>query len=806
MIFVIYRHVTDTVQSIIFGFSGVASLDLWAPFTFTSNEGIFVDGGFPDPSIPTGGEPYRGSGITLRDGLTYGHHKSLVLLAHEYGHFLIGSGDPTGSYGLMGGVYSPSMSALERQQLGYMSILDGSNATDTIPDYLTSTSKMAYRVSIAGSNEYFLVENHQKLSIYDGVGGIERPPADRGKGLYIFHVVGGLPYVECADGRWNWHLDCRPTNPFDSLHTVNVWSRVEANPNSGLDEIRRGVDWPEGKCFLSTNDYTGDSHGDNEDAYRIGYNQLFSPSTNPNSNTTGGACTAIQIELLSETSGIYTIRASTLPPPGPPVLASPSSGATNVSTSPTLSWNASSGATSYSLQVSTISSFSTTVVNQTGITTTSYAVSGLANNTTYYWRVNASNACKPGDWSSTWSFTTVPPPPPAVALASPPDATGNVPLNPTMAWHPFVGAISYHLQISKFPSFTPCAVDQVGITDTSYNASGLEYITGYYWRVNASNASGEGAWSASWYFTTVLPPPPPAPTLVYPANGAMGVSTSPTLSWNASSGATSYRLQVSTNTSFSPTVFDQSGITTTSYAVSGLADTTTYYWHVNATNANGTSGWSGRWSFKTMSSGVPAPPTLLSPPNGATGVPINPTLSWNASSGASTYGLEVSTSPSFSTFVVAAGTISTSYNVSGLAYQTTFYWRVNAMGATGASSDWSAVWSFTTVQPPPCGSPSPPAWVTASRNLPGRIELSWGDASAPCGIAGYNVYRRSHCGTTWTLVTYVQFSSTSWVDYPPPNCGCMNRYDYKVTTVDSYARESGPSQEVVGKMAGNGCQ
>jgi M6 family metalloprotease-like protein len=44
--------------------------------------------------------------------------------------------------------------------------------------------------------------------------------------------------------------------------------------------------------------------------------------------------------------------------------------------------------------------------------------------------------------------------------------------------------------------------------------------------------------------------PPAAPGLVSPANGATNVSTSPTLTWNASSGATSYRLQVSTQVLF----------------------------------------------------------------------------------------------------------------------------------------------------------------------------------------------------------------------------------------------------------------
>ncbi|MEX0737536.1 MAG: fibronectin type III domain-containing protein [Bacteroidota bacterium] len=92
---------------------------------------------------------------------------------------------------------------------------------------------------------------------------------------------------------------------------------------------------------------------------------------------------------------------------------------------------------------------------------------------------------------------------------------------------------------------------------------------------------------------------PAVPALASPSDGATGVATSPTLSWDASPGAASYQLQVSTDPSFTTTVVDQSGITDVSYSVSGLADNTLYYWQVNATNGGGTSSYSATWSFTT---------------------------------------------------------------------------------------------------------------------------------------------------------------------------------------------------------------
>jgi hypothetical protein len=75
-----------------------------------------------------------------------------------------------------------------------------------------------------------------------------------------------------------------------------------------------------------------------------------------------------------------------------------------------------------------------------------------------------------------------------------------------------------------------------------------------------------------------------------------------TLTWNTSTRATSYSVQVSRSTSFtnSNLVYNVSGITATSTLVStGLLSKTKYYWRVNATNAAGTSSWSNSRNFTT---------------------------------------------------------------------------------------------------------------------------------------------------------------------------------------------------------------
>jgi len=92
---------------------------------------------------------------------------------------------------------------------------------------------------------------------------------------------------------------------------------------------------------------------------------------------------------------------------------------------------------------------------------------------------------------------------------------------------------------------------------------------------------------------------PESPTLVSPKNGSVDIVTNPAMSWNSSAGASSYRLQVSTTTSFNPIVFEDSTISGTNHEIGQLSDNTIYHWRVLAKNSNGNSMWSPVWSFTT---------------------------------------------------------------------------------------------------------------------------------------------------------------------------------------------------------------
>jgi subtilisin-like proprotein convertase family protein len=90
-----------------------------------------------------------------------------------------------------------------------------------------------------------------------------------------------------------------------------------------------------------------------------------------------------------------------------PVLSIPANLASGLSLAPTLTWVAIAGSNTYQVQVSTSNTFTTTVVNASGLSTSSYAVpSNLSTGTTYFWRVRASNNCVTGPWSPEFQFTT----------------------------------------------------------------------------------------------------------------------------------------------------------------------------------------------------------------------------------------------------------------------------------------------------------------------------------------------------------------------------------------------------------------
>lgn len=89
------------------------------------------------------------------------------------------------------------------------------------------------------------------------------------------------------------------------------------------------------------------------------------------------------------------------------------------------------------------------------------------------------------------------------------------------------------------------------------------------------------------------------PSLLSPLNDTVGVTISPTLRWQSVSGAISYLLQVSIDSTLSTSALNKVEISNTEHTLSNLSDNTTYFWRVQASINSGISNWSEIWNFTT---------------------------------------------------------------------------------------------------------------------------------------------------------------------------------------------------------------
>ncbi len=408
----------------------------------------------------------------------------------------------------------------------------------------------------------------------------------------------------------------------------------------------------------------------------------------------------------SSTSSIYrfvTVGAS----PHVPTLAVPADASTGIQLAPTLIWNTAIAALTYDLQVSTAANFNFTNINLTNIATTSKAISGLHNNTLYYWRVRSVNQYGTSAWSNVRSFTTVPIViPDKPVLAAPFDGAGNIGTSPTFIWNVAGGAVTYGIQVSTLSDFSTTIISQTGISSTQNAAAGLSGNTVYYWRVNATNTAGTSNWSDVWSFTSVVGGdslPPEVPIITTPTNNQTNTLLDRYFRCTHTLRAITYSLQVSTTPNFSNLFVNISAMADTLHFVKNLAPYTKYYWRMNASNNYGTSSWSSVFNCTTGNTHGEFPPdvpVLSTPVNNQTNTLLSRNFRCKHATGASTYGLQIATDANFTNlFLNVSGMTDTIYYVQDLAPGTTYYWRMNAVNSRG-KSDWSSVFTCTTMAAP----------------------------------------------------------------------------------------------------------
>jgi hypothetical protein len=217
-----------------------------------------------------------------------------------------------------------------------------------------------------------------------------------------------------------------------------------------------------------------------------------------------------------------------------------------------------------------------------GLTTATFRPTSLDFLTTYYWLVVAHDNRGASTVGPVWRFTTAAvPAPQLIPLA--PDPTNND--RPTFTWSTVVGATRYHIQIDDDPAFGSPVVNNDTLTTASYTpTTGLTEGL-FQWRVRSIDAQRcPGPFSLADTFE-IDRTPPAAPSLI-PMQPARTRNTRPEFAWNAVAGASSYRLQVANNPTFTPMRLNLT-LTDASYTPNTDLPEGSIYWRVASRDAAG---------------------------------------------------------------------------------------------------------------------------------------------------------------------------------------------------------------------------
>ena len=464
----------------------------------------------------------------------------------------------------------------------------------------------------------------------------------------------------------------------------------------------------------------------------------------------------------------------------------------------TLTWNASGGATSYTVKRGSVSGGPYTAVANVGSSPTTYTDSGLTNGTTYYYVVTGTNSAGTSPNSAELPATPIAPPTFTSSATATPnpvtqgtattisatvndtantltngnvqimvlDPTGAVALTQNFTGQNFTSGQSHPYSVSLIPSLAGNYTVEIGVFSSNWQQ----------WSWNSSAATI--AVNSNLTFKSSATPNPStfapggttniAVSVTDTGTGALSNCIVELQAFDKSGNAvmttywTGQNFTAGQTLQFSYSWSSPASLATGTYSVDiGVFDATwshNYYW-------NGAAG-----SITISSSSVPAAPTGLT----ATGASGEVLLSWTASSGATSYNVyRGTTSGAENATPIATGITSTSYTNSGLTNGKPYYFKIAAVNAAGVSAMSSEV-SAT----PQVGPPAAPQGLSATPGN-GRIKLKWTVSS---GAKSYNVYMGTSAGAESTTPIATGITTAS---YTAGNLTNGKTYFFKVSAVNA---------------------
>ena len=423
---------------------------------------------------------------------------------------------------------------------------------------------------------------------------------------------------------------------------------------------------------------------------------------------------------------------------------------------PVLTWNAVPGATSYKVYRATSQNGTYSLLGT--VTATSYTNTGAKEGTTYYYKVKAANGAGESAYSNVVSGKVVVTPKPAAPVVK----IGNSAASgkPMLTWNAVEGATSYRIYRSTSRGSGYSLLGTV--TATSYTNTGAKAGTTYYYRVKAVNDAGLSPYSnvVSGKVKSVTPKLS-APVVKIGHSAASG---KPMLTWNAVSGATSYKVYRATSQNGTYSLLGT--VTATSYTNTGAKAGTTYYYKVKAVNSAGESAYSNIVSGQNKTvTPKPAAPVVKIGHSATSGKPM---LTWNAVDGAASYKVYRATAKN-GAYSVINTTKALTYTNTGAALGTTYYYKVEALNASGKSMGFSAIVEGKVA----------PVLAVGYSSVSGKPQLTW---KAVPGATEYQVYR-----STQQNSGYSKINTTTSTSYVNTGAKAGTTYYYKIVAVKGTA-------------------
>jgi len=454
------------------------------------------------------------------------------------------------------------------------------------------------------------------------------------------------------------------------------------------------------------------------------------------------------------------------PPPAPVNLAATPSNSRVV-----LAWTPVAGATGYKVfRAAASGAYAFASPLASGIATPSFTDATAVNGTTYFYVVEATNAS--GDSVPSNEASAMPngnPSAPTNLVAT----AGNAQVS--LTWAASSGALTYKVfraQVSNGYVFSSPLAS--GLPTAGYLDSTAVNGTTYFYVVEATTAAGDSGPSNE---ASAAPNGAPAAPVLQSAVAGDGFVS---LSWTAVPGAISYKLFRSTTSGIYPAAPLASGLPGTGFSDATVANGTSYFYVVKATNAGGDSPASNERSAMPTgpTGGAPAAPRISTPPKKTNDT--TPIIS-GVSDPNTTVTVLFNGGADGTTTADGAGNWTyhntTSFKGDGI-YRVTAT-ASNSQGTSGPSAGIQIEVDTT--------APDVPANLQASAR-DAAVLLTW-SASAAADTLGYNIYRKGPQESQFRRINSRVVTGTHYVDSPLNN-GTL--YEYRVSAVDDTLNEAHP--------------